>query len=66
MSDATAIQEAIERGDAASRVLISHRDAVIYHLSAILLIAGADGVRACAAGAAEAVVIAAERQRRAG
>lgn len=53
-----AIQAAIERGDATARVLIAHRDAVIYHLAALLLIAGADGLRACAAGAAEAVIAA--------
>lgn len=54
-----AVAEAIARGDATGRVLIAHRDAVIFHLSAILLIAGPDGLRACAAGAAEAVIAAA-------
>jgi hypothetical protein len=57
-----AVQAAIERGDATARVLIAHRDAVIYHMAAILLITGSEGLRACAAGAAEAVLIAASRR----
>lgn len=52
------VQAAIERGDATARVLISHRDAIIRHLAAVLLITGPEGLRACAAGAAEAVIVA--------
>lgn len=59
------IAEAIERGTAVGRVLVTHRDAIIHHLAAVYLIAGPDGLRACAAGAAEAVIIAAQRQARA-
>jgi hypothetical protein len=52
------VADAIARGDATARVLIAHRDALIYHMSALILITGAKGLHACAAGAAEAVVIA--------
>lgn len=58
------IHDAIQRGDATARVLITHRDAVIYHLAAILLISGEQGLRACAAGAAEAVIQGAARASR--
>ncbi len=58
------VRDAIARGDAVAEVLILHRDAVIEHLAAVLLIGGVDGVRACAAGAAEAVVLAHERRAR--
>lgn len=56
------VTEAIAHGDATARLLISHRDAVIYHLAAVYLITGPAGLRACAAGAAEAVIIAQERR----
>jgi hypothetical protein len=52
------VQAAIDRGDATARLLISHRDSIIYHLAAVFLITGPEGLRACAAGAAEAVIIA--------
>lgn len=58
------VAAAIARGDATARVLIAHRDAVIHHLSAILLIAGPRGMEACAYGAAGAVLIAHQRQTR--
>jgi hypothetical protein len=52
------VAEAIERGGATGRVLVAHRDALIHHLAAVYIITGAEGLRACAAGAAEAVIIA--------
>jgi hypothetical protein len=55
------IAEAIARGGAVSRVLVEHRDALFPHLHMILRIAGEDGLRASAAGACEAVIIAARR-----
>lgn len=57
------IPAALARGDATSRVLVAHRDAIIHHLAAILLIGGESGVRACAAGAAEAVIAAHRKQK---
>lgn len=57
------IAEAIARGEATARILIEHRDQIIHHLAAVYLITGAEGLRACAAGAAEAVIIAHERLR---
>lgn len=56
-----AVQAAIERGVAVSGVLVAHRDAVIHHLGAVLLITGEDGLRALAAGAAEAAINAAKK-----
>lgn len=55
-----AVQAAIERGAAVGGVLVAHRDAVIHHFGAILLITGEDGLRALAAGAAEAAINAAK------
>lgn len=57
------VQAAIERGDATARVLIGYRDALFRPMAALLLITGADGLRACAAGVVEAVI---EAQRRGG
>jgi|GEM_PF-3057760 hypothetical protein len=58
------VAAAIERGGATARLLVAHRDALIHHLAAILLIAGPNGMVACAYGAAEAVRIAHERRTR--
>jgi hypothetical protein len=58
-----AVEAAIERGDASARLLIAHRNALMHHLGEILPIAGAEGVRACAAGAAEAVIAEHEGRR---
>lgn len=56
-----AIQAAIERGDATARVLIKHRDQLFEPCEALLLIAGPDGLRTCAAGVVEAVIAASKR-----
>lgn len=58
------LQDAINRGKEAGERLIHHRDAVIEHAVAILLIAGKDGMRACLAGAGEAAIIALEKRAR--
>lgn len=55
------IAAAIARGSRTAELLISHRDAVIEHAAAILLITGEEGLRACLAGAAEAVIFAHRR-----
>ncbi|MGA0604893.1 hypothetical protein ACO2Q0_02750 [Phenylobacterium sp. VNQ135] len=51
-----AVQAAIERGAVTGATLVAHRDAVIHHLGAVLRITGEDGLRALAAGAAEAAI----------
>lgn len=56
------IQEAIARGDATARLLTAHRDALIHHMAAVVLITGPEGLRACVGGAAEAVIIAFDRR----
>lgn len=59
-----AIDAAIARGDKTAALLNAHRDALIYHMTALRMVVGSDeGLRACTLGATEAVVIAAERQR---
>lgn len=55
------IEAAIARGGATAALLISHRDGLIEHMAALILITGVEGLRACAAGAAEAVIIAHQR-----
>lgn len=60
MSEAD-IQAAIARGDATARLLIQHRDALFQPMAALLLITGQDGLRACVAGVAEAVIAAHQR-----
>lgn len=52
------IQDAIDRGNATASLVIAHRDALIHHLAALLLITGVEGLKACAAGAVEATLIA--------
>ena len=52
------VQAAIERGGVTAGMVISHRDALIHHFAALLLITGVDGLRACAAGAVEATIAA--------
>lgn len=56
------VEAAIERGGATARLLIANRDALFTPMGAILLIAGADGLRACAAGVVEACIIAQARR----
>lgn len=56
------VQDAIARGEATARLLVAHRDALIHHMAALLLICGVDGLRACAMGAAEAVIVAQARR----
>lgn len=52
------VQAAIERGDATSRLLIGFRDQLFAPMAGLLLICGADGLRAAAAGVVEAVIAA--------
>jgi hypothetical protein len=56
MSDA--VEAAIARGEATARLLVQYRDALFEPMAALLLIAGPDGLRACAAGVVEAVIAA--------
>lgn len=52
------VEAAIERGDATAKLLIGFRDALFEPMGGILLIAGAAGLRASAAGVVEAVIAA--------
>jgi hypothetical protein len=54
------VAAAIERGSKTAALLIAHRDALFYPMGALLLIAGPEGLRACAAGVVEAVIAANE------
>lgn len=54
---------AIERGATAAAVIAAHRNAVIHHLSALMVIGGEAGMRASAAGAVEYVVTAHKKMR---
>jgi hypothetical protein len=58
------VSEAIARGDATARLLIGFRDRLFEPLAGIMLIAGEDGLRACLAGVAEAVIVAEHRRAR--
>lgn len=58
MSEHPAIQAAIDRGSATAAIVIKHRDGLIEHMAALVLITGREGLRACVAGAVEAVVAA--------
>lgn len=57
-----AVTAAIERGRRTAEMLIEHRDALFPHFAALLRITGSpEGLRACVAGVAEAVIIAERR-----
>lgn len=58
MSEHPAVQAAMERGAASAALVVKHRDALIEHMAALILITGKDGLRACASGACEAVIAA--------
>lgn len=56
------VDQAIARGSAAAERLIGFRDALFEPMAGILLLGGEDGLRACVAGVAEAVIIANRRR----
>lgn len=57
------VQAAIDRGNAMSAVLIEARDALFGPMTSLVIITGDEGLRACVAGVAEAVI---EAKRRGG
>lgn len=56
-----AVREAIARGDISLAFVVKHRNALIDHMTALISVTGVEGLRACAAGAAEATIIAFKR-----
>ncbi|HEX5262230.1 MAG TPA: hypothetical protein VFW13_01805 [Phenylobacterium sp.] len=50
------VEAAIERGAKTAALLVGARDKLFEPMAAIMLIAGPDGLRACAAGVVEAVI----------
>lgn len=58
-----AIEAAIARGNAVAGRLIEQRDSLFKPFAAIYALAGPQGLRACVAGVAEAVIIAATRDQ---
>lgn len=55
------VQAAIDRGNAMSSVLIEARDALFEPMTRLVVITGEEGLRACVAGVAEAVIEAKRR-----
>ena len=58
------VAAAIARGDAMAERLVGFRDALFEPMAGLLLIGGEDGLRAAAAGVAEAVIAAHHRRCR--
>jgi len=56
------VEAAIARGSAAAARLIGFRDALFEPMAGILILGGEDGLRACVAGVAEAVITANRRR----
>lgn len=52
------VQAAIDRGSATAAMVIKHRDALIEHMAALVMVTGRDGLEACVAGAMGAVLAA--------
>lgn len=57
------VQAAIDRGNAMSAILIEARDSLFAPMTRLVMITGDEGLRACVAGVAEAVI---EAKRRGG
>jgi hypothetical protein len=64
--DQAVIDAAIERGNSMSAALVRNRDALFPAFRELLLVAGAEGLRACVAGVTEAVIAQHEARVRGG